>query len=140
MDIHQQSEKYNNMRQGDREYISSFKSRFDNQIKSNIGVGLAEVESRAIDSLGKMNGALQNNQSSSYPKTLTGAFRVASSWTTSGRPTISGEHHSAFLTDSAFVTKAKDPEKGLKTSSLPPDENKSKNRHWIRSGVICVEN
>ena len=78
MDIHRQSEKYNNMRQGDREYISSFKLRFDNQIKSNIGVGLAEVESRAIDFLGKMNGALQNNQSSSYPKILTGAFRVAS--------------------------------------------------------------
>ena len=52
---HQQSEKYNNMRQGDREYISSFKLRFDNQVKSNIGVGLAEVdeESRAIDFLGK---------------------------------------------------------------------------------------
>ena len=73
-----------------------------------------------------MNRALQNNQSSSYPKTLAGAFRVASSWTTSGRPIISGEHHSAFLTDSAFVTKAKDPEKGSKTPLLPSDEKKSK--------------
>ena len=39
------------------------------------------------------------------------APRVASSWTTSGRSVSSGEQHTAFLTDTAFVTKAKDPER-----------------------------
>ena len=73
-----------------------------------------------------MNGALQNNTTTSYLKTLAGALRVASSWTTSGKPISTGEQHTASLTDTAFVTKAKDPEKGMKTPSVIPDEKKSK--------------
>ena len=130
---HDQSEKYNNLRQGDRECISAFKIRFDNQVKANNGVDIAKVdeESRAKDFLGKldpkrytdmltsmMNGEFQNNTSTSYPTTLAGALRVASSWTTSGRQVSTGEQHRAFLTDTAFVTKAKDPEKGMKTPSV----------------------
>ena len=54
---HDQSEKYNNLRQGGREYISAFKIRFDNQVKANNGVGITELdeESRAMDFLGKFD-------------------------------------------------------------------------------------
>jgi hypothetical protein len=31
------------MRQGEREYISTFKQRFDNQIKANQGAGVPEI-------------------------------------------------------------------------------------------------
>lgn len=85
---HDQREKHYNLQQGDREYISDFKIRFDDQVKVNTGLGIAEVEeeSRAIDFLGKLDpnrhtdmltsmiyGTLQNNPSTSYPTTLSGA-------------------------------------------------------------------
>jgi hypothetical protein len=98
VNIHDQALRYSNMRQMDREYISDFKTRFDNQIKSNEGVGMAPVSDamRAMDIPG------------AYPATLAAAFRVASSWTKDGAMIPMGEElHSAFLADNTFSGKAK---------------------------------
>jgi hypothetical protein len=82
--IHDQALRYNNLRQGDKEYISDFKVRFDHQVKSNEGVGIPDVTDRlrAMDFLGKLdtkryNGMLTSmrncacqNLPGSYPRTL----------------------------------------------------------------------
>ena len=93
VNIHEQTLRYNYLRQGDREVIGDFKTRFDNQVLANKGVGMNEVEEsiRAIDFLSKLdpkrytgmltvmrNSAVQNLPNS-YPSTLAGAYRVASS-------------------------------------------------------------
>ena len=95
MSVHEQTIRY---RQGEREVIGDFKTRFDNQVLANRGVGMTEVEEpiRAIDFLSKLdpkkytgmltlirNNAVQNLPNS-FPSTLAGAYRVASSWTSSG--------------------------------------------------------
>ena len=92
---HEQTIRYNYLRQGDREIIGEFKTRFDNQALANRGVCMAEAEesTRAIDFLSKLdperytgmltvmrNNAVQNLPNS-YPPTLAGTYRVASSWT-----------------------------------------------------------
>ena len=121
VNIHEQTIRYNYLRQGDRESIGDFKIRFDNQVSANDGVGMADVEEsiRAIDFLSKLdpkrytcmltvmrNSAVQNLPNS-YPSTLAGAYRVASSWTNSnGAVPLGAEQHSAFLTDSV-TTKEK---------------------------------
>ena len=90
--IHDQSLRYNNLRQGDRELISAFKTRFDNQVKSNQGVGIPEISDalRAMDFIGKldpkkyksmltcMRNSTAQNLPGSYPKTLAGAYRTVS--------------------------------------------------------------
>jgi hypothetical protein len=81
---------------------------------------MAEVEEpiRAIDFLSKLdpkrytgmltymrNNAVQNLPNS-YPSTVAGAYRVASSWTNVGGGVPFGaEQHSAFLTDTLQETK-----------------------------------
>ena len=120
VNIHEQTLRYNYLRQGDREVIGDFKTRFDNQVLANRGVGMTEVEEsiRAIDFLSKLdpkrytgmltvmrNSAVQNLPNS-YPTTLAGAYRVASSWTNSGGGVPHGtEQHAAFLSDSMTGTK-----------------------------------
>jgi hypothetical protein len=51
-----------------------------------------------------------------YPKILASAYRIAPGWSSeeAGGGSHSMDNHSAFLADTAFVTKAKDPEKGGK--------------------------
>lgn len=53
--IHDQALRYHNLRQGDKEYISDFKIRFDHQVKSNQAVGIPEIGEplRAMDFIGK---------------------------------------------------------------------------------------
>jgi hypothetical protein len=136
LNIHDQSFRYNSLRQGDRELISTFKTRFDNQVKSNQGVGIPEISDalRAMDFIGKldpkrynsmltcMRNSAARNLPGSYPKTLAGAYRTASTWTRDGVVVPLGtDTHSAFLSDTVFVTKAKDskdkdPSKDLKAS------------------------
>jgi hypothetical protein len=43
VNIHDQALRYHNLRQGDKEFISDFEIRFDNQVKSNQGVGMPEI-------------------------------------------------------------------------------------------------
>ena len=95
-------------------------------------MGIKEVEDkiRAMDYLGKvdpklytmmltsmLNETLKNVRSSIHPKALAGVYRVASSWSSSWK-SIPSEQHSAFVTDRAFGTKAKDPEKVMKSPSV----------------------
>lgn len=140
VNIHDQTLRYNSLRQGEREYISEFKTRFDNQVKANQGVGVPDVPEpiRAIDFLSKLdpkrytgmltqmrNNACQN-LAGAYPTTLAGAFRVASTWTREGSSFHLGqEQHSAFLADGAFVTKARDTEKG-KSPTGEKDQKKTR--------------
>ena len=57
VNIHDQSVRYNYMKQGDRESIAEFKTRFDNQIKANQGVGIPDIDEklRAMDFMGKLD-------------------------------------------------------------------------------------
>ena len=105
---------------------------------------MTEVEEsiRAIDFLRKLdpkrytgmltfmrNNAVQNIPNS-YPSTLAGAYRVASSWTNAGGGVpLGAEQHSAFLTDNLPATKEKVPGKGSKDKT---GSTKKKS-----SSVIC---
>ena len=115
VNINDQKIRFNNMRQGEREYISDFKTRYDNQVKVNEGVGIINEDETlmAIDFLSKLDPkrftgmltVLRNNAAinvSSYPTTLAGAYRTASTWTSDGLIPTSREHHSAFMTDKAL--------------------------------------
>jgi hypothetical protein len=79
------------------------------------------------------NNALRKDPDA-YPKTLASAYRIASGWANEDPGT--GNHdidnHSAFLADAAFVTKAKDPEKGGRW----PDP---KERSRVKSSAKFVE-
>ena len=105
---------------------------------------MAEVEEpiRAIDFLSKLdpkrytgmltymrNNAVQNLPNS-YPSTLAGAYRVASSWTNAGAGVpLGAEQHSAFLTDTLQETKEKIPRKGSKDKTAAPKKKST--------SVIC---
>ena len=56
VNIHDQTSRYNALRQGERELVAEFKTRFDNQVKSNLGAGVPSVTdaTRAIDFLSKL--------------------------------------------------------------------------------------
>ena len=144
VNVHEQTLRYNYLRQGEREVIGDFKTRFDNQVLANRGVGMTEVEEpiRAIDFLSKLdpkrytgmltfmrNNAVQNLPNS-YPSTLAGAYRVASSWTNAGGGVpLGAEQHSAFLTDTLLGTKEKVAGKGSKGKTAAPKKKSS--------SVIC---
>ena len=57
VNIHDQTSRYNALRQGERELVAEFKTRFDNQVKSNLGAGVPSVTdaTRAIDFLSKLD-------------------------------------------------------------------------------------
>ena len=144
VNVHEQTLRSNYLRQGEHELIGDFKTRFDVQVLANRGVGMTEVEKpiRAIDFLSKLdpkkytgmltfmrNNAVQNIPNS-YPSTLAGAYRVASSRTNAGGGVpLGAEQHSAFLTDTLTGTKEKVSEKGL-TGKTAASKKKS-------SSVIC---
>ena len=137
----EQETRYATLKQGDREFVSTFKRRFDHQVQANMGAGVPEItdSKRALDFVMKLdprryggmisqmkNDALREIPDA-YPQSLGAAFRIASGWTgdrisggTSGQ-----DAQSAFLADTAFVTtKPKGPssrnrrrEKGKEFSS-----------------------
>jgi hypothetical protein len=137
--IHDQSMRYHYLRQGEKEYISEFKIRFDHQVQSNMGAGMPDISKRlrAMDFIGKQdfkryNGMLTRmrncacqNLPGSYPKTLSAAHRTASTWTRDGLLVpLGGDSHSAFLAGTAFVvTKGKDS-----NASKPPGLAKKKKK------------
>ena len=124
---HEQESKYGMMRQGEREMITTFKARFDEQILANDAVGVDKITDtlRALDFIGKLdpkryrrmmtemrNDALRQKPDA-YPKSLAAAFRIASQWRSDGSsamaPTPPGA--SAFVTEEVHVTASKDTEK-----------------------------
>ena len=84
VNVHEQTLRYNYLRQGARDVIGEFKTRFDNQVLANRGVGIAEVEEpiRAIDFLSKLdtgmltymrNNAVQNLPPFHHSRSLQGS-------------------------------------------------------------------
>lgn len=146
LNVSEQESRYANLKQGEREYVSTFKQRFDYQVQANEGVGIAEIteSKRALDFINKldpkryrgMHSQMRNlavrGRPDAYPATLAEAYRTASGWTNeeSGAG-IQHENNSTFLADTCFVTKAKDPEKG----SDKPGGSKTKKKG--QSEVTC---
>lgn len=149
VNVLEQETRFAALRQGEREYISTFKQRFDNQTKANEGAGVPEItESKlALEFIMKLdpkrykrmlaqmrNDALRKDPDA-YPKTLASAYRIASGWSNED-PGVGGhglDNHNAFLADTAFVTKAKDPEKGGKSAG-----SKTKKQNEITCYVCGV--
>ena len=54
---HEQESKYGLLRKGEREFITTFKARFDEQVAANLVVGIAPVSDskRALDFLGNLD-------------------------------------------------------------------------------------
>ena len=145
----EQQIRFAGMKQGEREYISTFKTRFDHQVKANEGAGIPPATDRklALEFIMKLdakryktmlwqmrNDSLRNDPEA-YPSTLAGAFRIAAGWT--NEDPVSGAHgienNSAYLTDACFVTKARDPEKGGTKSSATSSESKSRKK----AEIVC---
>ena len=57
VNIQEQETRYAELKQGDREFLSTFKLRFDNQVKANIGAGVADITEpkRALDFICKLD-------------------------------------------------------------------------------------
>ena len=135
LNIQDQEQRYSALKQGDKEYVSNFKLRFDAQVLACRGAGVAEVTApkRALDFIykldpkrfGGMLAFMRNNalimEGDAFPQTLTAACRIASGWVNedTGGPQIPGsETHTAFATeDTNLVTKSKDPEKGKRSTT-----------------------
>ena len=129
VNMHDQENKYNSLRQGEREFISNFKIRFDEQVSANDRVGVAAItESRKALDLDmkldpkrykKMHDEMKNDAlrcvADAYPKTLAAAYRIASQWTGSDHNPHAGTaaKPAVFVTDGALVATKdpKDPEK-----------------------------
>lgn len=133
VNMQEQESRYAALRQGEREYIGTFKMRFDEQVSANDGVGVPPISEskRALEFIlkldqnryRKMVAQMRNDALrcvvDAYPKTLASAFRVASQWTneeTVKQAGVAG-NNSAYVTEEALVTKARDPEKGSTKSS-----------------------
>jgi hypothetical protein len=92
INIQEQESRYSNLRQDDREFISAFKLRFDNQQKASEGAGVAATTDakKAMEFLGKldlrrysaMTSRMRNDAlrgvANAYPTTLAEAYRIAS--------------------------------------------------------------
>ena len=147
----EQMAKYSALRQGDREYIASFKTRYDAQIQAGIGAGLPvlDEETMAMDFIHKLDAKRYEkmlvhmrrnalcNDVDAYPATLASALRIASGWVDEGssshKPMSPGDTHSAFVTaDLNLVTKSKDKSKA---STLSGDSGSGKKR--VLADVEC---
>ena len=127
VNVQDQEQRYASLRQGEKEYISAFKLRFDNQLKAMEGAGIptATESKKALEFIlkldakryGKMLAQMRNDAlrsvAGAYPPTLAAAFRIASGWsnpdlreTNSAVTKHSGADSNA---GTAFVTKASQP-------------------------------
>ena len=129
VNMHDQENKYNPLKQGEHEFISNFKIRFNEQVSSNDGVGVAAITElrRALDFImmldpkryKKMHDEMKNDAlrcvADAYPKTLAAAYCIASQWTGSDHNPHAGTAAKpvVFVTDGALVATKdpKDPEK-----------------------------
>ena len=102
-----QMARYSSVRQGDREYIASFKTRFDAQILASRGAGVPDIdeETMAMDFIHKLDtkryekmlvhmrrNALCNSPDA-YPPTLAAALRIASGWVDEGSSSVKSGGH-----------------------------------------------
>ena len=143
----EQSARYSALKQGDREYISSFKTRYDAQIQSNRGAGVADMdeETQAMDFIHKLDPkryermlvSMRNNAlrgaPDAYPVTLASALRIASGWVNEGSSSVrtppgGSDNHAAFvIADTNLVTKSRDPTRktSATTTTSTTDGNKT---------------
>ena len=99
--------RYSSVRQGDRDYIASFKTRFDAQILASRGAGVPDIdeETMAMDFIHKLDtkryekmlvhmrrNALCNSPDA-YPPTLAAALRIASGWVDEGSSSVKSGGH-----------------------------------------------
>ena len=144
LNIQEQEQRYNALKQGDREYVSNFKIRFDAQVHACRGAGVAEITEpkRALDFIYKLDpkrftkmiAFMRNNallmEGDAFPQTLAAACRIASGWVNedTGGPQVPGiETHSAFATEeSNLVAKSKDTEKGKRSTTKGESATKKK--------------
>ena len=137
VNINDQKVRCNNMRQGEREPTSEFKTCYDNQVKANEGIGIVSEDDNlaAIIFLSKLDPnrftpmltVLRNNVAinvSSYPTTLSGAYSAASIWTSDGPILTSRDYHSAFAMEKTTSEKSK-PSNKEERSKWGPSEKKS---------------
>ena len=123
VNIQDQETKYAALRQGEREYITVFKTRFDEQISANDGVGIPGVSDakRGLEFLHKLDPiryrkmmAQMRNDAlrcvpDAYPRTLASAFRIASQWTNEDSSKPAGvPAAAAYVTEEVHVTVSKD--------------------------------
>jgi Zinc knuckle len=147
----EQEIRFSTMRQGDREFMSTFKTRFDNQVRANEGAGVPRPTDRklALEFIMKLDpkrymrmlSQMRNdsllNDVDAYPSTLVAsAFRIASGWTNEdpSSDAYGIENNSAYLADACFVPKAKDPEKGC-GGKTPGTDGASKTKR--KAEIIC---
>ena len=113
------------LRQGERENINVFKLRYDNQILVNEGVGilpltnslramefLYKLDSRRYESMReRMRYDALKGHADAYPATLNAAYKFASEYSVGqhGAYQRNEETSNAYVTDAAYVTKARDP-------------------------------
>jgi hypothetical protein len=144
--------------QGQHETISDFKTRYDNQVKANQGVGVVNADESvvSIDFLSKVdpkwftsllivtryNAAINI---SSNPETLAGAYRTASTWTSDDLIPATRESHSAFDTEKtkgkSKASKGKPPKGGPDEKEKPSSSTKSDIECYIcRKSAITAAN
>ena len=143
------------LKQGERENINVFKLRYDNQIKANEGAGIAPITDslRAMEFIYKLDSRRYRGMIASmrhdalkghadaFPATLHAAYSIASDWHGDDHSSYhgGGDMHNAYVTESALVTKARDPAKGTSKGSntqrgMPMGSIKKKSSS---STVIC---
>ena len=149
----EQNARYAALKQGDKEYITSFKTRFDAQIQANRGAGLPDLEDEtlAMDFIHKLDmrryarmlSSMRNkalcNDPEAYPLTLASALRIASGWVNEdlGSGTTGSDTHSAFVTaDSNMVTKSRDQDK-QKRSATTGKGNPSATKKKSLADITC---
>ena len=155
----EQSARYNALKQGDREFIASFKTRYDAQIQANRGAGVADMdqETQAMDFIHKLdprryermlvsmrNNALLNIPDA-YPSTLASALRIASGWVNEGSSSVrtgpaGPDNHAAFVVaDTNLVTKSRDPSKKTSTTTTATDKTGKKRSLTDIECYVCGE-
>ena len=116
------------LKQGERENINVFKLRYDNQIKANEGAGIAPITDslRAMEFIYKLDSRRYRGMIASmrhdalkghadaFPATLHAAYSIASDWNADDHRSYQGggDVSNAYVTETALVTKARDPVKG----------------------------
>jgi hypothetical protein len=101
---------------------------------------IGKLDPKRYNSMSKcMRNSAARNLPGSYPKTLAAAYRTASTWTRDGVTVPLGtDTHSAFLSDSVFVTKAKDSkEKDPQKDSKASGDKKEKSKRSSPSTLMC---
>ena len=123
VNIQEQETRYAELKQGDREFLLTFKLRFDNQVKANIGAGVADINEpkRALDfickldpkryksMLAKMRNSALSMEENAYPQSLSAAYRIASGWVDEERGFGGAESHSAFVFENSKMPAGEKP-------------------------------